>query len=160
MTHTVYVGFGEHKVSTSPDTVLTCFGLGSCVAVMLYDRKKQIGGMLHVVLPTSNGTRASNPMRFADTGIPLLVEEMHKKGADKKHLTAKLVGGAKILRFPQISHSELDIGVRNVQMCEEVLRKLGLRIIGQETGGTQGRTVTFRIDSGEAFVRQRGDKEI
>lgn len=154
----IHVGFGEYKISQNPDAVLVCFGLGSCVAVSFYDERKRLGGMIHVVLPTSHGKPSSAPARFADTGIPLLLEEMIKLGAQKSRLRVNITGGAKILKL-QSTLEQLDIGFRNVQKCLEVLKQLQLPIYGQETGGTMGRTVRFYINTGKTVVRHRGETQ-
>ena len=51
----IMVGLGEVKASKDPDAVLACLGLGSCIAVAVYDPKAKVGGMAHVVLPKSRG---------------------------------------------------------------------------------------------------------
>lgn len=153
------VGFGEYRISANPEGVLICFGLGSCVAVTMYDTGKKIGGMLHIVLPSTQGRLTKTPARFADTGIPLLLEEMRKMGAEKRRTIVTMAGGAKILKL-HYSLEPLDIGSRNVDVCLETLKQLGLRVHGQETGGTRGRTVRLYIKSGETFVRQRGEKQL
>lgn len=155
----IHVGFGEYQISKNPDTVLVCFGLGSCVAVTMYDLRSQIGGMIHIVLPSAYGRPTQTPARFADTGIPLLVEEMRKTGADKNRLIVKLAGGAKILKLP-VRTDELDVGARNVEMCVRTLKKLRLPIHGADTGGDRGRTVRLLINTGETFVRQREEKQV
>jgi chemotaxis protein CheC len=38
-------------IETVPDEVLVAYGLGSCVAVCLYDPAARVGGMLHALLP-------------------------------------------------------------------------------------------------------------
>jgi chemotaxis protein CheD len=153
----IHVGFGEYRISDNPDSVLICFGLGSCVAVTMYDTKKKMGGMIHVVLPSTQGRPTQSLARFADSGIPFLLEEMKKMGADKRRLIVTVSGGAKILKL-HYPINDYDIGSKNVEKTLEVLKQLGLSIHGQETGGTRGRTVRLHIKSGETFVRQRGEK--
>ena len=52
---TLMVGLGEVKTSEDPAEVLTCLGLGSCVAVCLHDPVAKVAGMAHIVLPDSEG---------------------------------------------------------------------------------------------------------
>ena len=54
----IEVGMGEGAVAVDPQ-VLSSPGIGSCVAVALYDSERRIGGMAHVMLPDSAGTRNS-----------------------------------------------------------------------------------------------------
>ena len=50
---TIMVGLGDVKISDDPESVLACLGLGSCVAVSVFDPVAKIWGMAHVVLPAS-----------------------------------------------------------------------------------------------------------
>ena len=60
------------------------------MGVVLYDNKNKIGGMLHLMLAKCND-RAGKLSKYADTGIPLLVDLMvNKTNANKKMLTAIL----------------------------------------------------------------------
>src|SRR5262249_58279330 len=61
---------------------ITTIGLGSCVAITLYDAAARVGGLAHVLLPSETLSRdRSNPAKFAVTVVPLLVSEMAKLGA-------------------------------------------------------------------------------
>ncbi|OGP49697.1 MAG: hypothetical protein A2Y79_05265 [Deltaproteobacteria bacterium RBG_13_43_22] len=51
---------GEGVVSRSP-AVFSSVGLGSCVVVTLYDTKRGIGGLAHIMLP-GNRRRTTNPL--------------------------------------------------------------------------------------------------
>ena len=52
---TVVVGLAELQVSNNPGQILTCLGLGSCIGVAAYDPQAKVSGMVHVVLPSSDG---------------------------------------------------------------------------------------------------------
>ncbi len=69
----VTVGVGDLKIARSPKSIKT--SLGSCVGVVLYDNIQKVGGMLHLMLPKCND-RAGKPAKYADTGIPLLLDLM------------------------------------------------------------------------------------
>ena len=75
--------------------------LGSCVAVTIYDKENQIGGLVHIVLPGRRSFRRPENRNsyYADTGVPLLVEEMIKKGAQRENLVANVIGGLHSLSF-------------------------------------------------------------
>jgi len=155
----INVGFGEYKISTDPESVLVSFGLGSCVAITFYDPVNRIGGMIHVVLPTANGKVARMPGRYADTGIPLLIEEMRKAGARPEKLIVKMAGGAKIIKR-SYAPSELDIGKQNIERCLKILKMYHFVLCGQAIGGHKGRTVKLFIDSGKTCVGQAEMSEI
>ena len=53
MNEVIRVGIADMNIVKEPKTIRTS-GLGSCVGVVLYDEKKKIAGMLHVMLPDSS----------------------------------------------------------------------------------------------------------
>ncbi|MDI3529245.1 MAG: chemotaxis protein CheD, partial [Thermoanaerobacter sp.] len=80
------VGMADAKVTQSPG-ILTTIGLGSCVGIVLYDPLTKIAGLVHIMLPYSDKiSDNSNKLKFADTGIQILIEEMVKIGANSKRL--------------------------------------------------------------------------
>ena len=76
MPELIKVGMADYKVGRAPDTLIS-YGLGSCIGISLYDPQTKIGGLLHIMLPDSNQSRANeNRAKFADTGIPDMLEEL------------------------------------------------------------------------------------
>ena len=71
------IGIGEYVAAKSPQILVT-LGLGSCVGVCILDKASGIGGLIHVMLPDSGGRTVAKPGKYADTGIPILIEEMKK----------------------------------------------------------------------------------
>jgi chemotaxis protein CheD len=81
----VVIGLGEYHVTKDPDTTLVCYGIGSCIAFAAHDPASGVVGMAHFVLPDSTATtREVNPARFCDTGVPLMLRELERAGADLK----------------------------------------------------------------------------
>ena len=157
------VSIGEIVVSNTPEEILVAYGLGSCVAVCLYDPVAGVGGMLHALLPTvphSSGARRpqDNHAKFVDQGIPVLLEAIQEAGARRSRLVVKLAGGANVLSAPGLNGA-LNIGQRNVQTAESVLQRAGLHIRASATGGKIGRTVKLRVHDGQVTVRSIGQKE-
>jgi chemotaxis protein CheD len=142
------VGIGEYRVVEAP-AVLVSLGLGSCVGVALYDPERRIGGLAHVMLPSTNGTEeAANPGKYADRAIRLMLEEMLKRGASRGRIVAKIVGGATMFK-----NCKSSIGERNVESVRRVLREEGIRIVGEDTGKNYGRSIEFDIKTGLLHVR-------
>ena len=152
MSQTIKVGISDLKIARSPDVLVT-FALGSCVGICLYDRVKKIAGLSHIMLPSSNMNRdPKQAYRFADTAIVILVQKMVAAGADKRRLTAKIAGGAKM--FASVSDNSLsNIGHRNVASVKETLLKLGIPIIADDTGKDFGRTVYFYSEDGKMQIK-------
>lgn len=151
MAKIVKIGMADLNVATPPDVLQTC-GLGSCVGVCLWDNVTKVGGMAHVMLPSSGQGKSGNDAKFADTAIPWLIDEMRKLGADRLRLTAKIAGGAQMFSF----YSENDImkiGDRNVEAVKTVLAQFKIRITAQDTGGNYGRTIEFYPESNKLYIR-------
>jgi chemotaxis protein CheD len=146
------VGMGEIVVTASPDAVLSCIGLGSCIAVCAYDRLAKVGGMAHVVLPQYNGLPGSNYAKFADTAVPLLLEEMNKKGGVKSRLIVKIAGGAQMTVAPGLRDT-FKTGERNLAQIMLVLQRKQIALAAADTGGNLGRTVRLYVDTGKVTVK-------
>lgn len=145
------VGIGEWAVSADPATVIKTFALGSCVAVIIYDARVRLGGLLHVALPDSSidaARAAAQPGYFADRGLPLMIEEMKKLGAERSHIWVKLVGGASMLDPDNL----FDIGKRNILAVKRVLWRSSLGPLAEDTGGEISRTVSLAILDGTTRV--------
>lgn len=146
----VIVGIAQGAVVTKPQELVS-YALGSCVGVCLYDRKKKIAGMAHILLPSyRDALDRANPYKFADTGCARLLMEMEKAGAARHAVTAKIVGGAKMFRTDGKTEG---IGERNVKAVREALEALGISLIAEDTGADYGRTVTFAPESGMVTVK-------
>lgn len=153
----IQVGIAEWKVARQPDRLIT-LGLGSCVGVALYDPVNRIGGLLHIMLPDSKQfSNTSKPAKFADLGIPLLVQEIVRCGGRLGNLQAKIAGGAQM--FTGMSGKfMLNIGERNVIMTRQVLGELGIRIVAEDVGGTRGRTMILDTATGQVLIRTVGSQ--
>lgn len=161
MGEVIRVGMADLNVAMSPDVLIT-LGLGSCVGVVIYDPIRKIGGMLHAMLPVADEMRdISNLAKFADTGINKLVNDLKNKGAMQVRMVAKIAGGAQMFAFSQ-NNDLLKIGLRNVVSSKEVLNKLKIPVIAEDTGGNFGRTIEFSTETGILVIKTVGSgaKEI
>ncbi|MCX7680734.1 MAG: chemotaxis protein CheD [Anaerolineae bacterium] len=155
------VPIGSIVVSKTPGDVLVAYGLGSCVAVCLYDPVAKVGGMLHALLPSDLADHSSGnhlSPKFVDQGIQLLLDELERYGAKKRRLIAQLCGGAQVLQANGFDH--MNIGSRNVDVAEAMLSQEGIRVAAQDTGGSSGRTVRLFIADGRVVVKDlvRGER--
>lgn len=161
MADLIKVGMADYKVGRSPSNLIS-YGLGSCIGISLYDPVKKVGGLLHIMLPDSTQARSSeNPAKFADTGIPLMINDVVSLGASKSRLVAKIAGGAMMFSFSNASDA-MRIGTRNAETCKQVLKRNGIKVIAEDTGGTYGRTVSIDLATGSYKVKtiDRGEKTI
>ncbi len=147
----INVGIGEYNVSNNPEDVLKTYALGSCVAVIIYDNVRHVAGLIHIALPDSSTDEVkarSSPGHFADTGLPLLIEEMKKCGVNKSDISIKLAGGANVLDATSL----YDIGKRNVIAIKKVLWKSCLGPVAEDTGREIARTVSFYVSTGDVII--------
>lgn len=149
--NTIVVGIGEIKVSDDVESVIKTYALGSCVALIIYDQSRHIAGMIHIALPESKVDEAKaavSPGHFADTGVPLLIEEMKKLGAVRGSVWIKLAGGAKVMD----PNSYFDIGKRNVLAIKKVLWQSQMGPVAEDVGSDFSRTVTISVKTGEVTI--------
>ncbi len=140
------IGIAGIKVVAAPEKVRTV--LGSCVGVAMYDRVAKIGGLCHVMLPSStlgSGDRG----KFADTALDWLLDEVLKAGAVSKRLTAKISGGASMFG----NKVDGGIGDRNIQAVKERLSMHGVRLAAEDVGGTKGRKMMLDPSTGDVEVQ-------
>lgn len=149
----IQVGMGDVKTAGPPD-VLKAVGLGSCVAVALYDRHLKAGSLVHVVLPCIEGSHdRSDPGRFADVAIDMMVDKMKRAGSCIRSLEARIFGGGNMFPGTISPGSEMDIGSKNVLAVREELKRLDIRIVAEDVGGDIGRTVLLDTSDGSAVAR-------
>ncbi len=149
----VSVGIGQLVVSKDAREILVAYGLGSCIGVTVWDPQAQVGGLVHVLLPDSEGRRVEDkePARFADTGIDMLVAKVTEAGGSVRRLTVKIAGGAAVLG--PANAEKFKIGERNAEAIRERLKKHGLRPDAADTGGGKGRTLEMHMATGKTYVR-------
>ena len=151
---TMVVGIADLKIGREND-IITTLGLGSCVGITLHDPIRKIGGLVHIMLPEYNGQMDHNRHKFADTGIVDLLDKLIKAGASRGSLVAKIAGGAHMFAGSG-AQDFLKIGERNVVASKNTLQKLKLPIVGNDTGGTHGRTIELYNDTGKLKIRTVG----
>jgi len=149
----VSVGIGQLAVSKDPREVLVAYGLGSCIGVTVWDPQARVGGLVHVLLPDSEGRRCDSkePARFADVGIDVLVQKVVEAGAMPRRLIVKLAGGAAVLG--PANAEKFKIGDRNAEAIHQRLKRHGLSPIAADTGGVKGRTLEMHLATGKTYVR-------
>jgi chemotaxis protein CheD len=151
----INVPAGAYQVSGRADVVLSCT-LGSCIAAAIYDPLLKIGGLNHFMLP--NAPRASDKVseaaRYGSVAMERLINAMLKQGARRETLQVKLFGGGNVIT------SSTAIGSRNAEFARSYLLEEGLNIVGEDIGGTQGRSVRFYPHLGRAQRRLIGGERI
>lgn len=149
----ILVGMAEIQVAKGP-TQYNCLGLGSCIGLVFFDRANDVIGMVHIMLPEAFKNKPVDKLgKFADTGIKELLNQMVALGADTKRLVVAYAGGAQVFKFGTGGDSRMDVGARNCEAVGAELKRLGLKTLATDIGGSNGRTVT--VDSATGIVKVR-----
>jgi chemotaxis protein CheD len=145
---TAMIGIGEYRVGSFP---MMTIGLGSCIGLTLYDPNLRIGAMVHIMLPESSG-RMDRPGKYADTAVPLLVNELNALGSKNRSILAKIIGGACMFEY---FGTNLNIGERNAEKVRIKLKEHNIQLAGEDVGGKIGRSVTFLpANDGKVSIRR------
>jgi len=156
----VRVKVADYAVRRGNDIIAT-IGLGSCVAIALYDRASRAGGLAHILLPSMAMSReTSNPAKFPESIVPVMLAEMRALGmAPNAKVVAKIAGGASM--FGQlVNGTGINVGERNIIATKEALAKARVELVGEDTGLDYGRSVYFHLADGRLEVRslKKGDR--
>lgn len=138
---------GQWAVPHEPSEVTTI--LGPCVAVCVFDRVRKIGGMNHFLLAAGGSARERS--RYGDTSCEDLVQCFFASGSRPTDLEARIVGGANVGRSP-IAVGE-SLGERNAEMARSVMRRHGIEVGFEDTGGPNARRLRFRSGVGILEVK-------
>jgi chemotaxis protein CheD len=122
--------------------------LGSCVAVALWDKKREYGGMNHFLFPlTRNPGEAT--ARYGNVAVTALVRLFLEEGSERKNLEGQIFGGA----HPAESPGEvMEICRRNVDVSRRILMKNKIPIVSEDVGGTRGRKVVYNTLTNDVAV--------
>jgi chemotaxis protein CheD len=152
------VRMGELAVSDREGEQLVSMGLGSCVGLIIRDRRGVCAGLAHVVLPGDDDVlppATDAPAKFADPAVELLVARLGRLGTPVHRLEAALVGGASMFAFD----SGLEIGARNVEAVRRALAARRIAVQAEQTGGSAGRTVRVWV-GGPCEAREAGRQPV
>jgi chemotaxis protein CheD len=138
---------GEVKVG-SPGTVLIVSALGSCVAVVVQDRRRRTGGIAHVMLPGKAApSKTEVRHRYAEDSVSELLERLCESGSEIGDLTVCVAGGANVLE-----RQDDTICSRNIASVTGILEEKGLDIAASSLGGTLRRRVRLDIERGQVLL--------
>ena len=156
------VGIADMIVTAVGDDELVTYALGSCLGVSVHDPVAGVGGLLHVMLPSSEidpDRAAANPFRFVDTGVPELFRACYRAGAAKDRLVVKIAGGS--FGAESEETDRFQVGKRNILTLRKLLWKNGIMIRGEDVGGHRtSRNLRLRVGTGEVIVKVNGRKTV
>lgn len=151
------VRVADFAVAGTPDVLVT-LGLGSCVAIVLWDASARLAALGHVLLPSESMSRdTGNRAKFGTTIVPVLVDALRAAGAHGP-LVAKIAGGSSMFTS-LLGGSVANVGERNVEAIRAALHAARIPLVAEDVGGGHGRSVYVRPDDGSVVVRalRRGE---
>ena len=153
--HEILVGVAELKTGKAPQIIKT--NLGSCVAVCFYANQTQVGGMIHFMMakvPEDTDRTNIKKAKYADTGIVELLHELKiNYGLNVTDLTAKIFGGAKVLK--EVTHN---IGYDNEVAARNILKEHNIPLLAAKTGGEKGYKIEFNLVTGKVKCQIFGEE--
>lgn len=141
-------GIGEMVLSADADDHLIAYGLGSCIALAVWDPRVRVGGLAHFMLP-SGPANSGSPVKFIDTGLDTFLRALEAQGAVLNRSTLKAAGAAAMLTVG----GGLAIGKRNAEMMQTSLTERGLNLTAASLGGNVGRTVQLEVADGRFLIK-------
>ncbi|HEY3012294.1 MAG TPA: chemotaxis protein CheD [Gemmatimonadales bacterium] len=147
----VFVRVADLRIGVADDVLVTV-GLGSCVAILLYDAEARVGGLAHTLLPSPALSRlGGNPAKFPQSAVPRLLELMKADGAHPERIIGRLAGGASM--FAALAPpGTIQMGERNLVAARQALHAHGVPLVGEAVGGDFGRTVRLRVCDGRVEI--------
>ena len=133
-----------HLATGSKIGVIRSTPLGSCVAVIAYDKTSKNGGIAHTMLPGKSPTQEkAEENKYAENAIENLLDALKNLGSNKTNIEICLIGGANVLR------KENDTTADNlIFSIFEVLEQKKLSIKKTSLGGYERRTAKLTLQTG------------
>ena len=152
--HIIKVNQGNCYVTAREDEVLATV-LGSCVAACIRDPLIGVGGMNHFMLPATENMGQSSwnslvspELRYGNFAMEQLINEILKKGGDRRRLEIKVFGGGNVL------NTSSKVGHKNADFVERYLIDEGFDIIASDLRGDCPRRVKYYPVSGRVQMQR------
>lgn len=113
--------------------------LGSCVAVLLTDRRRTVGALCHIV---HVGGSSADPTTFAAPALARLQALLQQRAIVLRLCQAWVVGGGNM--FPG-RYEGGHVGDANAHWVLQALADDGVQVVGQDLGGPHYRRLSWTI---------------
>lgn len=153
------VGVADMKISDQDGDVIVTHALGSCLGIAVHDPVAKVGGLLHVMMPTSdiNPDKARvNPYLFVDTGVPAFFQQVFARGGLRGRLEVRVAGGANVQGG---AADRFAVGKRNYTVLRKMFWKNGVMIKAEDVGGTWPRTMYLEVGTGRVWLSTGGTEK-
>ncbi len=156
-----YVKLGQIVVTNHPEN-FNLLGIGSCVGLYFYDTKNRRYMMSHCLLPSydemykpknlSGKNGINHAGKYVDQAIEKMIDRFRGLGSKIQDIQAKIVGGS------QIYLDHFNIGQRNVEISQKMLKDKGIKVTGEDVGGRTGRSILAYYPDGSILIKKSGKK--
>jgi len=148
--------------ASSKEDLVICTVLGSCIAVVLWDRRLGFAGMNHFMLPRNARPEAffEESGKYGINAMELLINDMLKKGSRREDLDAKVFGGGHVLATVANSNIMSRVPENNIAFALKFLKDEGFKILSSDVGGSQGRKIFVFATSGKVLLKRLGAERV
>jgi chemotaxis protein CheD len=153
----VAIHSGEFFVSTKNIVITTL--LGSCISACLYDPVHRVVGMNHFLLGSRRDSK-DLPMCVTEAGrygvhaMELVINGMFALGARRKHIRAKVFGGASMYPAADGTDDFYRVGEINIRFIHEFLKRDHIPLMASDLGGEKARVIYFSSADFSVLVRR------
>lgn len=129
---------------TKKEEILRTNALGSCVSVVFFHPSSLCAAITHIMLPHSSKrlTSKADIGKYADLVLPHVLTLFQLEKIAPCELKAMVFGGAKMFEIKN-PNSMMNVGCRNLVAIKEWLDNFTIPIVGEDSGGTKGRSIHF-----------------
>lgn len=146
----INVRIGAMEAAKHPKILRTV--LGSCVALILYDKVNRVGGMAHIFLPEKKANNQhEEDSKFANTAPKALLEAIMKLGAKKQNTFAFMVGGGNIFK-PLKKNNLPTVAEMNIANTKTAVAEIKIPLVGCDVGRDNGCKVKFDLSNGDMQI--------
>lgn len=149
---TIFLGPGDYFFGSTSEQISTL--LGSCVSLVAWLPERQLLSVSHVMLPKLRDGDTQS-LRYGDVALTQWMSDAKKIGARPQDFSLALFGGS--TRFYSAAQYEQSIGHRNIVFFHQELRRLGLSLRCEQTGGHHHRKLLVDAASGRFWWLHLGD---
>jgi chemotaxis protein CheD len=116
--------------------------LGSCVSVVLTDRRRTIGAMCHIVHARPATSPTDKPCAFSGVALDTMYQLLRGRGFSPELCDAYVYGGGNM--FPDLVGG-CHVGENNARAVLERLQQDRVRVIEVDLGGPNYRRLSWKI---------------
>lgn len=150
----IFLGPGEFWFGGERTRIRTL--LGSCVAIVLWQPLRRIGGMCHYLLPHRPVPEvdAAPDGRYADEAMALFMQQLRLSGTSPGEYQAKLFGGGEMFVDVPVGRRAHDVARRNMDAARALLLREGFHVLAEDLGGRGHRNLVFDVWSGDVWLKR------